>query len=59
MRRPPMMSFGDASVELPPGRSTLSLVSPEPALRPSETSQGSTDTRLLSFALARLKITAL
>lgn len=45
--------------ELPPGRSTLSLTSQEPALRPSETVPGSGDTRLLSFALARLKITAI
>lgn len=45
-------------VELPPGRSTLSLVSSEPALRPSDLIPGSTDTRQLSFAIARLKITA-
>lgn len=44
-------------VELPPGRSTLSLVSPEPALRPSDVVPGSADTRLLSFAIARLKLT--
>lgn len=46
-------------VELPPGRSTLSLTSQEPAHRPSDTVLGSTDTRLLSFALAGLKIRAL
>jgi hypothetical protein len=45
-------------VELPPGRSTLNLVSPDPALRPSDLIPGSTDTRLLAFAIARLKITA-
>lgn len=46
-------------VELPPGRSTLSLVSPEPALRPSDLFPGKVDTRRLAFGLSRLKITVL
>lgn len=46
-------------VELPPGRSTLNLTSQEQALRPSDIIPGNSDTRLLSFALARLKITTL
>lgn len=46
-------------LQLPPGRSTLTLKTTLPALHPNEVDPTNRDARALSFALAHLRLTAL